>query len=164
MLLMLQTMGCGRSKQQSPKNGEPDLGINGTKEKSAGRKKKSKGDKKENKDPQKASEKSGDVKTSTPNKSNTSSSLLKPPPTAINGSSQNTLTIDIECPIYKDKADKTGGGGKSREAKDFGGGKQANIKVTHSQIEFFKMLDEKIERGRESAARRSMESFEISTP
>ena len=40
--------------------------------------------------------------------------------------------------------DKGQGAKQSKDLKEFSG-KQPNIKVTNSQIEFFKMLDEKIE-------------------
>lgn len=141
-----QKMGCGRSKhEQSQKNSSQEE-IN-TPQKT-GRKKKLKGEKKENKVPKKDSniqhyEKNNPVHTQN---LHNNSHVSKPPVLSVNGSQSQDLHIDIDLPAHKEKENRFLMPTKDGKP-DITYTSSKNIKVTHSQIEFFKMLDEKIEKG-----------------
>lgn len=149
-------MGCGRSKQHSPKPGSEERDLNNSKEKNTGKKKKSKGEKKENKDPQQSSgsQKSLLAKMS-PVKTIVNS--LKPPPPNLNGSPKQTvLLLDIDYPTHhKHKEMDRLSVPPNREVKEFRG--KQNFRVTHSQIAFFEMLDQKIEQGEDYHSEHSIE-------
>lgn len=144
MQLGCRKMGCGRSKhEQSQKtNSQEEINIS----QKNGRKKKLKGDKKENKDPKKDhlqhTEKHHPVHHQNLNLHH-NSHVSKPPVLSVNGSHSQELHIDIDLPAHKEKDNRFLM--PTKDGKEFTTGK--HIKVTHSQIEFFKMLDEKIEQG-----------------
>ncbi|KAL4219231.1 hypothetical protein ACF0H5_021813 [Mactra antiquata] len=145
-MLILKAMGCGRSKNQSPKLGNEEKDTN--KEKSNGKKKKGKGDRKENKDPCCVSD---GAKSSKMSPVKTIVNSLKPSIPSNSNSSPTHYTglhldVDYSKPTRQSKSmDQLPVPGK-KDMKEFGGGR-SNIKVTSSQIAFFKMLDEKIEQG-----------------
>ncbi|XP_045187994.1 uncharacterized protein LOC123545749 [Mercenaria mercenaria] len=157
MWLILQTMGCGRSKQHSPKLDAEEREHINSKEKNNGKKKKSKGENKENKEATsqpKSKSKMSPVKTIV-------NSLKPPPPNPnLNGSPKlTTLHLDVEYPVYKQKEMDRLAVPPNKEVKEFRG--KQNFRVTHSQIAFFEMLDKKIEQGDDY---HSDCSIEISTP
>lgn len=142
MQLGCRKMGCGRSKhEQSQKNSSQEE-INMPQK--TGRKKKLKGDKKENKDPKKDHLQQTDKHHPVHHQNlHHNSHVSKPPVLSVNGSHSQELHIDIDLPAHKEKENRFLM--PTKDGKEFQTGK--HIKVTHSQIEFFKMLDEKIEQG-----------------
>ncbi|XP_052790387.1 uncharacterized protein LOC128224549 [Mya arenaria] len=150
MWLYQEAMGCGRSKQQSPSKGDQEQEVY-TKADS--------NKKKKPKDERKTKELSNTLKGSSPSKTliknktspiRAAANLLKPPsPGQANGSSKSPQFLHVDVEIPPPKMDKTEqvspSKAGSKDGKEFTGRK--NIKVTHSQIEFFRMLDEKIAEG-----------------
>lgn len=151
MQLGYRKMGCGRSKhEQSNKNSQED--VNNPQK--TGKKKKLKGEKKENKDPKKVDKGDNHVQHQHYEKHNPvhtqnmqhNTHVSKPPVLSVNGSHSQELNIDIDLPAYKEKDNRFLM--PTRDGKpDATFQSSKHIKVTHSQIEFFKMLDEKIEQG-----------------
>ncbi|KAL3871617.1 hypothetical protein ACJMK2_039606 [Sinanodonta woodiana] len=139
-MLLLWDMGCGRSKQRSPTSSNED--YLGEKESKKRKSKHGSAEKKENKDPSR--------KVSDKEINENSSQKLKTPSLIVNGSIQQTGNNEPTSPVFMDNFDGNGKlSSKSAYRDKSVVVNQKNIKITHSQIEFFKMLDEKIEKGRD---------------
>ncbi|KAK3600346.1 hypothetical protein CHS0354_015942 [Potamilus streckersoni] len=139
-MLLLWDMGCGRSKQRSPTSSNED--YHSEKESKKRKSKHGSAEKKENKDPSR--------KVSDKEINEISSQKLKSPGPIVNGSTQQTGNNEPTSPVFMDSFDGNGRlSSKSTQRDKSVIVNQKNIKITHSQIEFFKMLDEKIEKGRD---------------
>lgn len=175
MFPFLKKMGCGRSKQHSPKPGEEEK--NGPKEKSSSKKKKGKVQKKENKDPQPEKQDTNSseqqqhhhhhhLHIKSPVKSIANALKPPPPPSNMNGSPRQVsgFVMDEEShspPLHhhEKRMDHLGVPGGKGEMKEFRG--KGNFKITHSAVAFFEMLDKKIEQGEDY---HSDNSTEVKTP
>ncbi|KAH3779393.1 hypothetical protein DPMN_157195 [Dreissena polymorpha] len=149
-------MGCGRSQQQSPTQGNEEDEMYSKPD--GHKKKKSKGEKKEHKHQHvnsHISNSSEDISSKATKTKNSpikaAATLLKPPASShVNGSSESTKVTHIDVDIPGHKADRMDHlipiKVPVRDGKEFTGTRK-DMHITHSQIEFFKMLDEKIEQG-----------------
>lgn len=135
MLLISKIMGCGRSKQRSSNMSKEDGLQDGPLKENPNGKKKKQHVEKENSGPTHAEVKPDNLEHFPEIEDSKHTS-----PRLTNGSNPHTLHLNVDFPHFIDKRDlsPTHCNGVNEFAVP-----RENIKVTHSQIEFFKMLDEK---------------------
>lgn len=140
-------MGCGKSRH-SPVTSLDDVNNGSRQQQSGGERRKSSG----------GSSKTSPSKSSTQRSNNSDQKPSSGGPVHNGGISGQTYTLEVPSEIPK-KPDTS-----QRTTKDFKQlTSQKTVHITNSQIEFFKMLDEKIEQGQHCDSTQSVNS-EVSSP